>query len=599
MSYQIRNANNTRYICKVKSFRNAKKQPDNKRAIIGQFDDKDRITLNDNCLNDLLENNISIDEKLNELYCYFYDRKKIKFNPKAIAVEQINPIDKIEESREISSDNTLLVNMSYLRNVLNFDHSMDLLSPTTSTLFSYQDIVDSQTLSFGNIYVLEELSRKIGLSQLLSKVFPKLSHKITTLVYYLVSTDEPFMYCDDWLMDNVGKIPADVMSSQSISRLLQTITDTERFTFFSEWAKLRNEKEYLALDITSISSYSELIGEAERGLNKENDDLDQINLCLLFGEKSGLPIYSTYYSGSLKDVSTLICTVKQMTSLCDKEYKLVMDKGFFSTKNILYLLNNHPEVLFVIAVPFTFNKAKDLCLNNSNLIHDKNRVVTSTQMLYGMKHKENFYNRYPLTYYSFFNPLTYQKKDSEIYKDLKILSDEIKKDISVYNDNPKAEKYILLSKKKNFEKSSEYIVQVNHDAVKNSLKNTGRMVLLSNDKLSTQDAIEIYRAKDVVERGFKKLKSSLDMRRVRAHSSNVMANKEFICFIALIILSYLDVLMSNNNLYKDYSIHKLLNMLKTLKLHIINDKIIINPLTKTQRELLEQFEILQPIDPCM
>jgi hypothetical protein len=54
------------------------------------------------------------------------------------------------------------------------------------------------------------------------------------------------------------------------------------FIFFSEWAKLRNESEYLALDITSVSSYSNLIGEAECETNNENDPLDQINLCLLF-----------------------------------------------------------------------------------------------------------------------------------------------------------------------------------------------------------------------------------------------------------------------------------------------------------------------------
>ncbi|MDR3302415.1 MAG: hypothetical protein LBT01_07825, partial [Spirochaetaceae bacterium] len=39
------------------------------------------------------------------------------------------------------------------------------------------------------------------------------------------------------------------------------------------------------------------------------EDLKQINVRLLFGEESRLPVYQTIYSGSLKDVSTLICTL--------------------------------------------------------------------------------------------------------------------------------------------------------------------------------------------------------------------------------------------------------------------------------------------------
>ena len=60
--------------------------------------------------------------------------------------------------------------------------------------------------------------------------------------------------------------------------------------------------QYVALDITSISSYSELIESCEWGYNRDHEDLPQINLCMLFGEDVRLPLYQASYSGSISDV---------------------------------------------------------------------------------------------------------------------------------------------------------------------------------------------------------------------------------------------------------------------------------------------------------
>ena len=66
----------------------------------------------------------------------------------------------------------------------------------------------------------------------------------------------------------------------------------------------------MALDITSISSYSRLIKDYEWGYNRDGDGLRQINLCLSFGEKT--PVYQTICSGSLKDVATFKTTMTEI-----------------------------------------------------------------------------------------------------------------------------------------------------------------------------------------------------------------------------------------------------------------------------------------------
>jgi transposase len=95
------------------------------------------------------------------------------------------------------------------------------------------------------------------------------------------------------------------LSSQRIRELLLALSQGDRMSFFEHWSEYRCENEYIALDITSISTYSELINAAEWGYNRDKESLPQVNVCMLLGEKSRLPILQMVYSGSLRDVSTL------------------------------------------------------------------------------------------------------------------------------------------------------------------------------------------------------------------------------------------------------------------------------------------------------
>lgn len=72
------------------------------------------------------------------------------------------------------------------------------------------------------------------------------------------------------------------------------------------------------------------------GATIETKKLPQINLCMLFGEKSRLPVYQTSYCGSLGDVTTLEATLMEFKAMAGKkEISLVMDKGFYSKKMLI------------------------------------------------------------------------------------------------------------------------------------------------------------------------------------------------------------------------------------------------------------------------
>jgi len=168
-------------------------------------------------------------------------------------------------------------NPEYIERTLGTDKQPKL--DGNEKLFSINDIKASRNLEFGVQYMLNHIAEVIGLTSALKLVFPKTYKKILALAYFMVASGEPAIYCEDWL-NRADSIDAGEMSSQKISELLLSISDSERMAFYERWGKTRQEQEYFALDITSVSSYSELINDVAWGYNRDGEKLPQIRTCI-------------------------------------------------------------------------------------------------------------------------------------------------------------------------------------------------------------------------------------------------------------------------------------------------------------------------------
>jgi transposase len=86
------------------------------------------------------------------------------------------------------------------------------------------------------------------------------------------------------------------------------------------------KKKYFALDITAVSSYSELLSSVRYGYNRDSESLPQINFSMPVGEKSGLPVYYERYPGNIHDIITLKRDMKTLDWLQADHIHLVMEK---------------------------------------------------------------------------------------------------------------------------------------------------------------------------------------------------------------------------------------------------------------------------------
>jgi len=151
---------------------------------------------------------------------------------------------------------------------------------------------------YGATYLFDRIGEDTGVTEDLKTCFPESYRQILSVAYYLILEDRnPLSRFPRWAA--IHQHPhGEGISSQRSSELFASITEEARQQFFRLQGKRRAEREYLAYDCTSISSYSKGIRQVRYGKNKDHEPLEQINLALLFGQESRLPFYYRKLAGS-------------------------------------------------------------------------------------------------------------------------------------------------------------------------------------------------------------------------------------------------------------------------------------------------------------
>lgn len=520
----------------------------------------------------------------NKIYLYestSYRNEEGKPRNKRVPIGKIDP-----------ATNQPIYKAEYLARMAESGIQLEEASPLKA--FTTNEIRQSSVLEFGAQYLFSNIAQSIGLLDSLKKALPSTHQEVFMLASFLVASGDPFLYCEEWL-SKTAHPEISSLSSQRISELLQIITSEEREAFYQSWCALRAEQEYLALDITSTSSYSTGIQDVEWGYNRDNEQLPQINLCMLMGETSRLPIYQVPYSGSLKDVSTLETTLSKMDAISMKKKTLVvMDKGFFSTRNVDAMLNRPEPTRFVIAMPFTSKFAQRMVDSERKDIDclDKTLVI-GEQSLRAVTKKRAWNKEHQLYTHVYYDAMKGAKIREELYAYVAAIREQAEADPVVAQADEESLKYLIIRKSE--QASTGYTINIREEVVAQKLRNAGWLVVLSNDVIDAKQALVIYRQKDVVEKGFWRLKTQLDLGRLRVHRDDSMQNKLFIGFIALIMMSYLHTVMSGKALYKKMTIKKMIMTLSKLKIQNINGSAIMFPLTKEQKIIYNAFSVNEPV----
>ena len=431
--------------------------------------------------------------------------------------------------------------------------------------------VHTRRLYYGATYLLDQIGLKLGIIADLKECFPGSYRQMLSIVYYLILEDNAsMMRFEKWGETHRHPFGENIPSQRS-SELFQSITDESRHHFFVLQGKRRLDKEYLAYDISTISSYSQCLKQVVYGKNKEHDKLPQLNLALVFGQESNLPFYYRKLSGNIPDVVTLKTLLADLAVLGFNKLSLVLDRGFYSEPNINALFRDHMK--FILAA------STSLKLIRREL--DKVRDELDSYANYNENH--HIYAMTVTSEWDYTQERPYKgdvlEEKRRIYIHLYFNAEKAAADRTILEDKITALRHELLDGKRVPEHEAQYkkyfieketpvrgrTVTVNDEAVGKARTYYGYFALVSNAKMDAITALETYRNRDLVEKAFGNLKERLNLRRTLVSSETSLSGKLFVEFVALIYLSYIKKQMQDNNLFKDYTMQQVLDKLDVIE----------------------------------
>jgi transposase len=454
----------------------------------------------------------------------------------------------------------------------------------------------------GATHLLDEVGRLCGIEEDIRAAFPNKSEELLSLAYYLALESESPMYrFPRWASDH--RHPCGYrIDSQRISEIMRDITEEEKMLFFKMQTERRQEKEYLAYDTTSVSSWSEYIKAVRYGKNKDDDNLPQVNMALVFGEESSLPVYYRVLPGNISDVTTVRKLLKDVEFLEIKKLKLVMDRGFYSAENVNALYKGHYKFLIATKsgnkfVAETLREAKKTIRDFTNYDeeHDVYAYSTSEKWHYVQRNKKGetvLEEERRIYVHVYYNGIRAEEEKRSFTKTLSAAKDALAsgKELSERQQSI-CEKYFVVKRTP----KRGVAISYNEAAISEHMDGTGYFVLLSNEIKDPSLALRVYRKKDVVEKAFDNLKERLEMRRTTVRSDQTLQGKFFLQFLALIYVSYIHKCMRDNDLYRNYTMQTLIDSLDVIELFEYDgQRHYCGEITDKQRKLYAAFGVNPP-----
>lgn len=405
-------------------------------------------------------------------------------------------------------------------------------------------------LDFGDSFLLHKTLEKDGFAGIVRKTFGDMADSVLALLHYRILYGGAMSYAGGWLDGNYAKfLYKAVLSSQRISELLADMGD-EFFhrTFFQHYlSSFVKEAQGIVIDVTSLPNQ---IHSPLTAWGRSGEEIDkQVRFLLVVDKQTSNPIFFRVLAGNIVDVSTLHTTLQELRYFGVKDCFVYTDAGFFSEENVREMYGKN--INFLSRLTSTRLIYKQLVKNNTGDLETYKHVVKYGKRGLFIKTQEiDLFGRKGFAY---------------------IVSDPERKG--------RETKKLLL----------ETEAEKEEDEFAYDLKNAGTMILVSSFELSKEEVVPAYYARQMAEQLFGFEKDDLNILPLRIHGEKALAGFIFLQFMALIAFIQL-----KKELEPDFTVEEAMLLARNLKCKVYGKDLLINELTKQQKQIFEKTGIIVP-----
>ncbi len=304
-----------------------------------------------------------------------------------------------------------------------------------------------------------------------------------------------------------------------------TLSDAMR-AVGKDWASQRaffreliTDGDRILFDLSSIFSRSENIRLAEKGYNRHRIRLQQINFAMAFSHDSALPCVLKPLPGSLRDVKSLQYFLEEFDL---SGSTLILDRGFFSYKNVQYFLEH-----------------------GIGFVQPLKRG--STMIDYATRMQDGF---------------AYRKRG--ILQAKIDVTDRIRNEIAWGNES-RVFLYIYEDVRLRGEEESNLILLMREGKIRSyDRSRLGKVSLLSSMDKDPSEVYELYKEREGVEQAFDAMKNELEEDKVYLHDDESVWGYFFVAFLSIYLYYSVLAIIRAHDLTKELSVNEVLLQLSRI-----------------------------------
>lgn len=200
----------------------------------------------------------------------------------------------------------------------------------------------------GAMDILEWVGRESGIDDdILASADRGTALKIISIArFWTANPDKAIRRIEEWQISHA--LPYQEGLSEDTCYLLMKMLGQDisiSQNYFRHRAPHAVSRVSVAVDSTTVSSYSEFLNDVRFGYNKDWNGLASVKLLTLYCLNDHQPVAFMRQPGNIPDVVSVLNALKQLSVFGMDKPLLVLDGGFFSESNILELIHAHTKFL--------------------------------------------------------------------------------------------------------------------------------------------------------------------------------------------------------------------------------------------------------------
>jgi transposase len=349
------------------------------------------------------------------------------------------------------------------------------------------------------------------------------------------------------------------LENLTYKQLLSSLDSTEersatiqRRLYDAAVEKLKLSPSSMVYDVTNVYFYGCSCPMAKYGYNKDKMRRPQVQIGLAITKEEKIPIFHKVFDGDIHDAKTIMDIMNTLRQVDVKDVTFVWDRGVTSKLNINDAKNMGCSV--ICGVPLKGDVKEDIrsILDEDDITAVGSRIELRSSVLYASQ------KRYRYQGISGYLTVCLDKK-------AKLSREEERRSMITQAASARANGKALPEDLKQYFKYKN----IDEEALKEAEVFDGVSAVFSTKKIPSHEMLRAYFEKDVVEKAFRSMKSTMEIRPIRHWLSNRVRAHILICYIAYYLLSIIEFRLKN----MDITAEEALDTLSTVyRVHIRDPK---------------------------